>query len=143
MLSNIEAHPEGFNALRRMYEDVQAPMMDALGPNGRSAPTVIDSDTSTTPQDAPMPNPWAPAQPAAPTGNAPTTFEQEAPSINPFGNMFGSGVNPMVGAMDPAAAAQMLENPMMQQMMAQMMSNPDQLETVWLFMHSWTNRDAR
>ena len=28
-LQNIEAHPEGFNHLRRMYENVQAPMMEA------------------------------------------------------------------------------------------------------------------
>merc|ERR1719502_317803 len=28
-LSQIENHPEGFNALRRMYEDVQEPMMEA------------------------------------------------------------------------------------------------------------------
>eukprot|EP00301_Raphidiophrys_heterophryoidea_P023474 c7352_g1_i1.p1 GENE.c7352_g1_i1~~c7352_g1_i1.p1 ORF type:complete len:287 (+),score=64.89 c7352_g1_i1:46-861(+) len=28
-MSNIEAHPEGFNALRRMYQDVQEPLMEA------------------------------------------------------------------------------------------------------------------
>merc|ERR1740117_1645103 len=27
-MSNLETHPEGFNALRRAYEDVQAPLMD-------------------------------------------------------------------------------------------------------------------
>ena len=28
-MANIESHPEGFNALRRMYENLQAPLMDA------------------------------------------------------------------------------------------------------------------
>jgi ubiquilin len=29
-IGNLEAHPEGFNALRRMYENVQEPMTNAL-----------------------------------------------------------------------------------------------------------------
>ena len=29
-MANISAHPEGFNALRRMYETVQEPMMNAM-----------------------------------------------------------------------------------------------------------------
>jgi ubiquilin len=29
-LSNIESHPEGFNMLRRMYTDVQAPLQNAM-----------------------------------------------------------------------------------------------------------------
>jgi ubiquilin len=28
-MSNIESHPEGFNMLRRMYRNVQEPLMDA------------------------------------------------------------------------------------------------------------------
>jgi ubiquilin len=34
-MSNIEAHPEGFNALRRMYEDVQEPMYEAAANFGQ------------------------------------------------------------------------------------------------------------
>ena len=30
-MANIESHPEGFNALRRMYENFQEPLMDAAG----------------------------------------------------------------------------------------------------------------
>jgi ubiquilin len=29
-MSQIENHPEGFNALRRMYHDIQEPMMEAM-----------------------------------------------------------------------------------------------------------------
>merc|ERR1719198_370122 len=38
-MSNIEAHPEGFNMLRRMYENVQEPLLDAAtGDGGSPAP---------------------------------------------------------------------------------------------------------
>lgn len=33
-MANIEAHPEGFNALRRMYENFQEPLMDAASGQG-------------------------------------------------------------------------------------------------------------
>jgi len=38
-LSNIESHPEGFNMLRRMYTDVQAPLQNAMdgAASGRAA----------------------------------------------------------------------------------------------------------
>lgn len=75
-LRNIESHPEGFNALRRMYHDVQEPLMDATAsganaPRGpaftmpgvtssttsASNPAPVAGATTTTPQ-APA-NPWA------------------------------------------------------------------------------------
>lgn len=33
-MANIESHPEGFNALRRMYENFQEPLMDAATGQG-------------------------------------------------------------------------------------------------------------
>jgi ubiquilin len=35
-MANIESHPEGFNALRRMYENFQEPLMDAATGQGNS-----------------------------------------------------------------------------------------------------------
>ena len=35
-MANIESHPEGFNALRRMYENFQEPLMDAAAGQGNS-----------------------------------------------------------------------------------------------------------
>uniref|UniRef100_A0A8C4QEI7 Ubiquilin n=1 Tax=Eptatretus burgeri TaxID=7764 RepID=A0A8C4QEI7_EPTBU len=78
-LSNLESIPGGYNALRRMYTDIQEPMLSAaqeqfggnpfaslLGSN--SAPlagqgdTLIDSNLqpSRTENREPLPNPWAP-----------------------------------------------------------------------------------
>lgn len=35
--SNLESHPEGFNALRRMYENVQVPHWSPLSPDPTKA----------------------------------------------------------------------------------------------------------
>lgn len=67
-LANIEALPGGFNALRRMYNDVQEPlergMLEGAGGDAGGRPAA-----PAPPPDAPLPNPWAPA-PAAPGGGA-------------------------------------------------------------------------
>jgi len=38
-MANISTHPEGFNALRRFYHNVQEPMMDAASNQGNSSST--------------------------------------------------------------------------------------------------------
>ncbi|CAL5326556.1 unnamed protein product [Camellia sinensis] len=88
-MSNIESSPEGFNMLRRMYENIQEPLLNAttmagdarndLGSNPFAAllgttpgggqgrdqstnPTSTDSETTTNspaPNANPLPNPWA------------------------------------------------------------------------------------
>lgn len=94
-MSNIESSPEGFNMLRRMYETVQEPFLNATTMGGESgndlgsnpfaallgaqglgqnrAPTTNPSTTnsdatgSPAPNTNPLPNPWNP------TANAPGT----------------------------------------------------------------------
>ena len=88
-MSNIEASPEGFNMLRRMYETVQEPLLNAatmggeggndmasnpfaalLGGNGavqRQAPGGQGGGNNmgtgtTVPNTAPLPNPWNPTR---------------------------------------------------------------------------------
>ncbi|KAK8530047.1 hypothetical protein V6N13_102928 [Hibiscus sabdariffa] len=87
-MSNIEASPEGFNMLRRMYENVQEPLINAttmagtnvnspgsnpfaalLGNQGNSQARGSPNSTSTTgsettqgqtsPNTNPLPNPWS------------------------------------------------------------------------------------
>ena len=77
-MSNIESHPEGFNMLRRMYHNVQEPLMDAAIPPPRTPeqPAVDPSNPfadlfvpSTPAQDSgATPNPWAPATPSPAQG---------------------------------------------------------------------------
>ncbi|GMI74423.1 hypothetical protein like AT2G17200 [Hibiscus trionum] len=87
-MSNIEASPEGFNMLRRMYENIQEPLLNAatmagtnvyspgsnpfaalLGNRGNSQARDSPNSTSTTgsettqvqtsPNTNPLPNPWS------------------------------------------------------------------------------------
>lgn len=68
-MSNIEAMPEGFNALRRMYENVQEPLMqaernpdDLLSDLSRSTANPSGQrrgqPRSADPNAVPLPNPW-------------------------------------------------------------------------------------
>ncbi|XBH87551.1 hypothetical protein VPH35_074978 [Triticum aestivum] len=143
-MSNIESSPEGFNMLRRMYETVQEPFMNA---------TTMAGEGDTTP------NPFAALlgdqgsnQARDPTGDAPTTAP--APNTNPLPNPWGANAGAAQGAARPSAAArsatsgglgglgsadlgsmlgggsdasllnQVIQNPAMMQMMQNIMSNP-------------------
>lgn len=108
-MSNIEAHPGGFQALRRMYHQVSEPMMEAsinqhrqsLGlDNPDSSASSGSSTTSSTssdpnPNTQPLPNPWAASQPAR-AGSAGASQSSSATSsasnaaANPFLSMFGN-----------------------------------------------------
>merc|ERR1719237_1120942 len=73
-MSNLETHPEGFNALRRMYENFQEPLMNATttnnansaASNAASNPFAALRNQGNQQQGAnggagtPLPNPWAP-----------------------------------------------------------------------------------
>lgn len=108
-MSNIEGHPEGFNALRRMYENVQQPMMDAeFGGSPAAAPGPDAAAPSTTPNADPLPNPWGPSpDQGAGAGQAPP-----APAANPFaafappgaGGAAGAASNPFAALFGGAAA---------------------------------------
>jgi len=175
-MSQIENMPGGMGALRRMYEDVQEPMMDAMasgssgsaGASSGGAASGTGGDGTAGATNQAMPNPWgAPAPSSAPASSA-NQGAGGAAAANPFAAMMGggggaAGANPfaaMLGGMPGAAGAgsagaggannpwnpaagsnipnlestlQMMENPNMQQMMQQMMSNP---ETMRMMMDS-------
>ncbi|KAL0550625.1 hypothetical protein IC582_015147 [Cucumis melo] len=104
-MSNIESSPEGFNMLRRMYETVQEPFLNATtmsgtagndGSNpfaallgtGGNATNNATANTSTTTSDTangspspntnPLPNPWSPAS----TGGTQTNSTRSNPTPN-------------------------------------------------------------
>lgn len=180
-LSNLESIPGGFNALRRMYTDVQEPMMNAAdeqirsrfgGPNppagtpGTAQPENPQRGQENT--DA-LPNPWGGgSQPASTRPSTGTT-----PAANPFslfsslnatgtaastggstgttgstttsstggtggtgggmGGMFGSpAMQNLMSQMtsNPDAMQSMTQSPFMQQMMQQVMSNPSMMTSM-------------
>merc|ERR1719326_308891 len=83
-MSNLETVPGGMDALRRLHNDIQDPLWDAMaGQEGSAATpqTYATQDTSQAPSAAAMPNPFssgapaavAPARPAATPAAPPTT----------------------------------------------------------------------
>lgn len=78
-LSNLESVPGGFNALSRIYREVQEPMMNAASQNPFSAlqnnnNANTTTENRTTENTDPLPNPWGPARPATtPAANTTTS----------------------------------------------------------------------
>mmetsp|Transcript_5235 Transcript_5235/g.9973 ORF Transcript_5235/g.9973 Transcript_5235/m.9973 type:complete len:589 (-) Transcript_5235:76-1842(-) len=164
-MSQIENIPGGFSALRRMYEDVQEPMMDAMangglsGGNNDTAATGSGSGNGNRNRDnenrgaagAAMPNPWATPSSSSST-NISANTNSARPAVNWGQNILGNspnnnnpwaamgggfGNNPMTdghgNGMGIEQTLQMLENPMVNQMMNNLMSDP---ATMQLMMQS-------
>lgn len=115
-MSNIESLPGGSAALHKLYNEVQAPLMDATaggGPFDSSKDTKIidsqqlrakygDSMKPSKPVSEPMANPWAPR-------SIPTMAASTAPRLPS---------NSAMPPIDMSAMAQMMQNPMMQQLLS-------------------------
>ncbi|KAI8536836.1 hypothetical protein RHMOL_Rhmol10G0287100 [Rhododendron molle] len=144
-MSNIEASPEGFNMLRRMYENVQEPFLNAttmagdarndaglnpfaalLGTQG-GGPTSTGSEATTNspaPNTNPLPNPWA-------SGGAGGAQANSTPRSNPAGDARLPDFERMFGStQDPASFNQFMQNPAVSQMMQSLLSNPQYMEQV-------------
>merc|ERR1711971_573420 len=126
-MSQIENLPGGFNALRRMYEDVQEPMMDAMSGMG-AAPDSTNTNNNTNNAGAggtAMPNPWGSPATTAPAP-APSTGAPSNANSNPWANnpLFNNTATPnnssptgLPGAPDLEQTISMLENPVINNMM--------------------------
>ncbi|XP_068109628.1 ubiquilin-4 [Hyperolius riggenbachi] len=153
-LSNLESIPGGYNALRRMYTDIQEPMFSAareqFGSNPFSSAGGSEGSASQpqrTENREPLPNPWNPnASPSSQTSNsegntssttATTTTSQSNSTVsNPFGinaTSLGSGMfnSPeMQGLLqqiseNPQLMQSMISAPYMRSMMQTLAQNPD------------------
>uniref|UniRef100_A0A8B9V4M1 Ubiquilin 4 n=1 Tax=Anas zonorhyncha TaxID=75864 RepID=A0A8B9V4M1_9AVES len=133
-LSNLESIPGGYNALRRMYTDIQEPMFSAareqFGNNPFSSLTGNSDSSSSQPlrteNREPLPNPWSPTPPASQSqapnseGSTGPATTQSTPTVsNPFGLNAAS-----IGAV---ARRCMFNSPEMQGllMMQTLAQNPD------------------
>jgi len=139
-MSQIENLPGGFNALRRMYEDVQDPMMEAMsgmGGGSSSTESTVPSDASAGAGGTAMPNPWGSSTPR--TNITPSSTPSNAPLTTP--NMWGgAGANSNPWASVPPGPGMtpqnmnieqtisMLENPVVNNMMQQMIADPAAME---------------
>ncbi|KAM9986570.1 hypothetical protein ACTFIY_010975 [Dictyostelium cf. discoideum] len=92
---NIENHPEGFNLLRRMYTDIQEPLMNAANQQAASQNQTnsnpIQTNTDPNPNSQPLPNPWSSSSSSNPTSPPPSSRPTNTSASNPWASMFGGG----------------------------------------------------
>ncbi|XP_051577959.1 ubiquilin-4-like [Myxocyprinus asiaticus] len=146
-LSNLESIPGGYNALRRMYTDIQEPMFSAareqFGNNPFSALGNADgsgTQPSRTENREPLPNPWSPPDTTtsgtATTTTSSTTSTTTSSVSNPLGigssslgnGMFNSpGMQSLMQQIsdNPQLMQNMLSAPYMRTMMQSLAQNPD------------------
>ncbi|KAJ8447441.1 hypothetical protein Cgig2_019435 [Carnegiea gigantea] len=160
-MSNIESSPEGFNMLRRMYENVQEPFLNAttmagdagnnLGSNPLAAllgnqataggqqrdgstNTSTTGSESATPNTNPLPNPWSnPAAGGTQTNNAARTNPSGDARPPPLGGL-GSlpELDRMLGGVpDASMMTQLLQNPAVSQMMQSLLANPQYMNQIF------------
>ncbi|CAH3169258.1 unnamed protein product [Porites lobata] len=147
-LSNLESLPGGFNALQRMYTDIQEPMLNATQEQmrqaqnnpfsalfGGSSGTGTGSDPNTNPQQgtentSPLPNPWSPSPPPA-VANQPTQPAQQEPTPQTVTSSRNQNASPGTGGSAPEnSRTSIFQTPAMQNLMQQVSANPDMFQNM-------------
>lgn len=116
-ISNLESIPGGYNALQRMYRDIQEPMLSATAEQFSRNPFagLVDNTSVNNPQQGrentePLPNPWSGQTPRTTTSTTTTNTatNQNAP---PMANFLQQMTE------NPALIQNMLSSPHMQSVM--------------------------
>ncbi|KAG1355350.1 putative Catalase isozyme 1 [Cocos nucifera] len=153
-MSNIESSPEGFNMLRRMYETVQEPFLNATtmaGNNGMGSnpfaallgnrgathnidrspnPSTTGSESATgspAPNTNPLPNPWSTNAGSGQAVNSSSTAASNAraPGIAGLGGLDLPDLEQMVsGVQDSPLLSQVMQNPAIVRMVQNLLSDP-------------------
>ncbi|XP_071952317.1 ubiquilin-1-like [Antedon mediterranea] len=133
-LSNLESIPGGYNALRRMYTDIQEPMMNAaqeqLGGNPFAALSGNTSSSGSASQQGrensePLPNPWGtPSARSTPSTATTTTTASSTPSTTTS----TASTTPNLSGVQPGPG--IFNSPGMQSMMQQMSANPQLMQNM-------------
>ncbi|XP_061903239.1 ubiquilin-4 [Entelurus aequoreus] len=131
-LSNLESIPGGYNALRRMYTDIQEPMLSAareqFGNNPFSAlggGSESGVQPSRTENREPLPNPWGPPNSSNPS---------ESGGGTPGSTGTPGGTNPTVSnplGVNPGSLGNgMFNSPGMQSLLHQISENPQLMQNM-------------
>uniref|UniRef100_A0A2P2LGC7 Plant ubiquilin n=1 Tax=Rhizophora mucronata TaxID=61149 RepID=A0A2P2LGC7_RHIMU len=157
-MSNIESSPEGFNMLRRMYETVQEPFLNAttmanntgsdsgnpfaalLGTQAgnqssdgspNASVTSAESTGSPAPNVNPLPNPWTAGSGDAQTTRSSPAGDTRVQAPAGLGGLNLPEINSMFGSMpDATLMNQMMQNPAISQMMQSLLSNPQYMNQI-------------
>ncbi|XP_048187188.1 ubiquilin-1 isoform X3 [Perognathus longimembris pacificus] len=137
-LSNLESIPGGYNALRRMYTDIQEPMLSAAQEQfgGNPFASLVSSTSSgegsqpsRTENRDPLPNPWAPqaSQSSSASSGSTNTVSGttgNATSATAGQSTAGPNLAPGVGG------ASMFNTPGMQSLLQQITENPQLMQNM-------------
>lgn len=135
-MANVEMMPGGYDALRRMYENVQTPLMDAMQNAGAQNETQQGENPfaglfENTPSNEPLPNPWGSNRSAAgpPRRGPPSMMPPMPPLSNPGSHPVNGGADvpmfPSGTGNDMDWMLQLLENPMVQQAVQTSLGDPN------------------
>ncbi|NXE26271.1 UBQL1 protein, partial [Ardeotis kori] len=131
-LSNLESIPGGYNALRRMYTDIQEPFGgNPFASLVSNASTGGDSQPSRTENRDPLPNPWAP-QSNSQTSTTSTSTSGESGGSGSAGNSTSgtTGQSSTVPNLGPGLGAGMFNTPGMQSLLQQITENPQLMQNM-------------
>lgn len=143
-MSNLESIPGGFNALQRMYRDIQEPMMDAategFGSNPFANLVNTTGSTTTTPggqqqgheNTQPLPNPWAPGGTTPTATGTPTMGSTPVAGTGTQGMFNTPGMQSLMSQLtqNPQLMQNMMQAPYMQSMLQSLAANPDMAQQV-------------
>ncbi|XP_027304078.1 ubiquilin-1 isoform X4 [Anas platyrhynchos] len=138
-LSNLESIPGGYNALRRMYTDIQEPMLNAAQEQfgGNPFASLVsnvssggDIQPSRTENRDPLPNPWAPQSSSQSSTTASTSGESSGGSNvgnSTSASMRQSSTIPNLG---PGLGVGMFNTPGIQSLLQQITENPQLMQNM-------------
>nr|XP_006641835.1 PREDICTED: ubiquilin-4 [Lepisosteus oculatus] len=139
-LSNLESIPGGYNALRRMYTDIQEPMFSAareqFGNNPFSALSGSSDSSGVQPSRTenrePLPNPWGPPSTAAPTSTTETGGGSSSSSSSAASTQGGStpSISNPLGISAANLGNGMFNSPGMQSLLQQISENPQLMQNM-------------
>lgn len=135
-LSNLESIPGGYNALRRMYTDIQEPMLNAAQEQfgGNPFASLVSSSSSTegsqpsrTENRDPLPNPWAPQTSQSTPASGSTTSTVSGSAGNATSAPAGQSTS---GLVPGGGGASMFNTPGMQSLLQQITENPQLMQNM-------------
>lgn len=143
-LSNLESIPGGYSALRRMYRDIQEPMLAAAANERNPFAALVENsnsqDSAQNPQQGqenrdPLPNPWNPGQGGTESSPNSQSPGGARPGARPaggnsgvFGSLFDSpGIQSLTSQMmeNPTLMRNMLNAPYTRSMLEAMAADPN------------------
>lgn len=137
-ISNLESIPGGYNALQRMYRDIQEPMLSATAEQFSRNPFagLVDNTSVNNPQQGtenrePLPNPWGGG--GGPRTGTTTTTTNTTNTTTPGRNVLNNAaMSSLIQQMseNPQLMQSMLMAPSTQNILGQLTANPNMASSI-------------